>query len=113
MDISKCKNQPAGSADGLDDAFPGENCNLVIAPKANVSQAKIDLLADDIVVTAGWLVDQLYVAPAQRAAGDVTGMIYTLRRSRAYWRHISEVARELASANDERLSALRQAEAQS
>jgi hypothetical protein len=61
-------------------------------------------------VRAGWLVDQLYVLPAQRAAGDYSGMLYTLRRSRAYWRHISEVARELASANDERLSSLRQGE---
>jgi hypothetical protein len=78
------------------------------APKAHVAQAKIDLLVDDITDTCGWLVDQLNVIPSQRAAGDHSGMIYTLRRSRCYWRHISESARELAAANDERLSGLRQ-----
>jgi hypothetical protein len=81
------------------------------APKAQVSQAKIWLLTDDIVDTAGWLVAQLSVLPSQSEAGDVSGLIYTLRRSRCYWRHISEVARELAEANDARLSAIRQAEA--
>jgi hypothetical protein len=80
------------------------------SPAPSINQAKLDLIVDDIVDTAGWLVDQLYVLPAQRAAADYSGMLYTLRRSRAYWRHISEVARELAAANDERLSALRQGE---
>jgi hypothetical protein len=96
---------PAVGAAGFDDAFPGGNCNLVIAEKADVAQAKIDLLTDDIADTAGWLVSQLSVIPSQREAADIVGIIYTLRRSRAYWRHISEVARELAAVNDERLSA--------
>jgi hypothetical protein len=105
------KNPPAVGADGLDDAFPVGNCNeVIIAPKANVSQAKIDLLADDIVDTAGWLVDQLYVLPAQRAAGDIVGMIYTLRRARAYWVAVSGSTRELVAANGEQLSELRQSE---
>jgi hypothetical protein len=73
-----------------------------------VLQAQIDLLADDVVDTAGWLISQLSVLPSQREAGDVTGLIYTLRRSRAYWKHIAETAVELVAADDERLSALRQ-----
>lgn len=80
------------------------------ASKADVFQAKIDLLVDDVVDTAKFMVDQLYVLPAQRVAADYSGMLYTLRRSRCYWRHISAVARELAEINNDRLSALRQAE---
>jgi hypothetical protein len=80
------------------------------APKARVEQAKINLLVDDIVDTTGWLVDQLNVLPAQRVAGDVTGMIYTLRRARAYWKAISGSAAELVSVEGERLSAIRQAD---
>jgi hypothetical protein len=100
----------ARGTDGLDDAFPGGNCNRDLAQKAHVLQAKIDLLVDDIVDTAGWLISQLSVLPSQRETGDVTGLIYTLRRSRAYWKHIAEIAAELVTLNDERLSATRQAE---
>jgi hypothetical protein len=103
------QNPPAGVADGLNsNAFPGGNCNQDTAPKVGVAQAKIDLLVDDVVDTAGWLISQLSVLPSQRVAGDVTGFIYTLRRSRPYWKHIAETAVELVAANDERLSGLRQ-----
>jgi hypothetical protein len=94
---------------GLDKAsLPGGIDEQIITPNANVLQARIDLLADDIVDTAGWLIDQLNCLPAQRAAGDITGVIYTLRRARAYWVAVSGSARELVAANGEHLSALRQ-----
>ena len=89
-------------------AFPGGNCNQDAIAKPAVTQARIDLIADDIVDSAGWLIDQLNCLPTQRAAGDIVGMIYTLRRSRAYWIAISGSAKELVERNDARLSELRQ-----
>jgi hypothetical protein len=111
MNIQECKNPAA-----LAGATGSDKCALLggidtrdATAKPHVTQARIDLLADDIVDTAGWLIDQLNCLPAQRAAGDITGVIYTLRRSRSYWKHVAETAAELVAANDERLSALRQA----
>jgi hypothetical protein len=105
------KNPPAGVADGLDKAsLPGGIDEQVITPNANVLQAQIDLIADEVVDSAGWLIDQLNCLPAQRAAGDIVGMIYSLRRARAYWLSTSGSAKELVERNDERLSALRQSE---
>jgi hypothetical protein len=104
------KNEaPAGVPPGLGkSSFPGGTDSRVNAPKAHIAQARIDQLVDDITDTAGWLVTQLSVLPSQCAAADYSGMLYTLRRSRCYWRHISESAAQLATANDERLSAIRQ-----
>jgi hypothetical protein len=108
--MAKSNENPAVGAAGFGDmSLPGGIDGSDTAPNACVAQVKIDMLVDDIVDTAGWLLHQLNVLPAQRAAGDVSGMIYTLRRSRAYWRAISGSATELVVANDERLSALRQA----
>jgi hypothetical protein len=98
MNIQECKNPAA-----LAGATGSDKCALLggidtqdATAKPHVTQARIDLLADDITDTAGWLIDQLNCLPAQRVAGDTVGIIYTLRRSRAYWRHISESAAELA-----------------
>lgn len=97
-------------------AGPGNSSCLaadssVNAPKADVAQAKIELIAEDVIDTAGWMVSQLKVLPAQLASADYAGMIYTLRRARSYWKAISGSAADLVAANDERLSALRQGEA--
>jgi hypothetical protein len=109
--MSPQRETPPGQTAGLKDmSLPGGIDGSFNAPKARVEQAKIDLLVDDITDIAGWLVDQLNVLPAQRAAGDFAGMLYTLRRSRAYWIAVAGSARELAAVNDERLSAIRQAE---
>ena len=105
-------NEGVPSAKGA----PGNSSSIGIgdgsenAPKAQLDQVKIDLLADDITDTSGWLVSQLHVIPAQREAGDIAGLLYTLRRSRCYWQHITESAWELAEAHGQQLSALRQAE---
>jgi hypothetical protein len=103
-------NPARGQAAGFGDVSSSAVDPSSIGPNAKVAQVKIDMLVDDIVDTAGWLVSQLSVLPSQRAAGDVAGMIYTLRRCRAYWKSISGSALELATANDDRLSALRQEE---
>ena len=108
------RETPPGQTAGLGNmSLPGGIDASENAPKARVEQAKIELVADDITDTAGWLIDQLNCLPAQRAANDFGGMVYTLRRSRAYWLAISGSAVELVAANDARLSALRQAEGQS
>jgi hypothetical protein len=100
---------PPGQTAGLRNASSigiGDSSKPIKTPA--VTQARIDLLADDIVDTTGWFIDQLNCLPAQRAAGDYTGMIYTLRRARAYWIAISGSTKELVERNDERLSGLRQ-----
>ena len=56
------------------------------------------------------MIAQLNAALAMADAGDTVGLIYALRRSRAYWRSISESAADLVAADAERLSALRQTE---
>jgi hypothetical protein len=111
--MSHQNETPAGGPGLGDMSLPCIIDGFENAPKAHVAQAKGDLLADDVVDTAGWLIDQLNCLPAQRAAGDVTGMIYTLRRSRAFWIAISGSAKELVERNDELISALRQGEAPS
>jgi hypothetical protein len=57
-----------------------------------VAQAKIELLVDDIACNVGILIATLNVALAMRDAGDTTGLLYALRRAKAYWRAISASA---------------------
>jgi hypothetical protein len=57
-----------------------------------VAQAKIELLVDDIGCNVGILIATLNVALAMRDAGDTTGLLYALRRAKAYWRAISASA---------------------
>jgi hypothetical protein len=79
-----------------------------LAPKTNVAQAKIELLVDDIGDNIGIMIAVLEAGLAMRAASDVVGLIYSLRRARVYWKAISASAAELVAADAERLSALRQ-----
>jgi hypothetical protein len=102
---------PLGAAGLGDDAFPGGNCTSKITPKAHVTQAKIELLFDDIGCNIGGFIATLNAAVAMRDAGDSVGVIYALRRGRAYWKAISLSAAELVAVDAERLSALRQGEA--
>jgi hypothetical protein len=73
-----------------------------------VSQAKIDLLLDDIAANTSVMIAQMEVVLAMRAASDVVGLLYGLKRAAAYWRAISATAAELVAVDAERLSALRQ-----
>ena len=111
---------PGGIPAGLNDkaasnAFSSENDIRADAPTCQpekpASQAKIELLVDDIGDTVGCLIATLSAALAMRDAGDTVGLVYSLRRARAYWTAISGSAKELVAADAERLSALRQSEA--
>jgi hypothetical protein len=75
-----------------------------------VAQAKIELLVDDIGCNVGILIATLNVALAMRDAGDTTGLLYALRRAKAYWRAISASAADLVAAEAPRQSLLRQRE---
>jgi hypothetical protein len=77
-------------------------------PSAEISKAKIEILLDDLTDTCGWMVSQLHCLPEQRAAGDVDGVIHTLRMARGYWRVIAPESLLLVEARDDLLSALRQ-----
>lgn len=77
-------------------------------PNIEVAHEKIAQLVGDISDSAGVMIAQLAAAIAMAEAGDTVGLVYALRRSRAYWRHISESAVDLVAADAERLSALRQ-----
>jgi hypothetical protein len=102
--FSKGCTQPATSP-----AAPqGKSCDLEEFPSAKISQAKIEILIDDITDTAGWLVDTLRCLPTQRVAGDIDGLLHSLRRARGYWRVISGEASLLAAAHGDLLSAERQ-----
>jgi hypothetical protein len=77
-------------------------------PSAEISQAKIEILLDDLTDTGGWMVSQLNCLPNQRLAGDVDGFLHTLRRARCYWLVIAAEAQLLVAAHGDLLSALRQ-----
>ena len=76
-------------------------------PKADVTQARIELILDDVGDNIGALIATLNAAIAMRNAADNIGLIYSLRRARAYWKFISVSAAELVEADAERLAALR------
>jgi hypothetical protein len=114
-----CETPPLGAAGLGDDAFPGGNCKSENAkktevaqantfPSAEISQAKIEILLDDLTDTGGWMVAQMNCLPNQRLAGDVDGFLHTLRRARCYWLAIAAEARLLVEAHGDLLSALRQ-----
>ncbi|WGJ16145.1 hypothetical protein QEV83_07850 [Methylocapsa sp. D3K7] len=75
--------------------------------KFETAQAKIDQLFDDIGPNINAMGAMLNAAAAMHEAGDPAGLIYALRRVRAYWVAVSESAKELVAADAERLSALR------
>jgi len=90
-----CETQP-GEAGLAKMSLPGSFDNREINPKTHVAQAKCDLLVDDIGCNVSAMMAQLDVILAMRAANDPTGLLYGLRRARAYWSAIAASARELA-----------------
>jgi hypothetical protein len=91
-----CKTPP-GQAGLANMSLRGSLDNRERTPFQAATQAKIDLLVDDIGCNVSAMTAQLDVVIAMRAANDPTGILYGLRRARAYWRAISASARELAS----------------
>jgi hypothetical protein len=102
------QTRPLGAAGLGENASFDEECNSNNAPKAHVSQAKIDLLTDEIYHSASALSSTLNVLSAGYEAADVAVQIHALRQSQRYWRFISALARELIAAEAERASAFRQ-----
>jgi hypothetical protein len=68
-------------------------------PKADVTQARIALILDDVGDNIGALIATLNAAIAMRNAADNVGLIYSLRRARPYWKFISASAAELVAAD--------------
>jgi hypothetical protein len=89
------ENPPAGGAGGLWNAFPDGECSSNIAQKPEVTQAKIDLLSDEIGWIIGPMIATLEAALAMREAENIPGLIYGLRCAGAYWRSISVNAKDL------------------
>jgi hypothetical protein len=111
--------RPAGF---LNSSLPGGSDDREIAQTQAVCQAvhgdnsraattaRIELLIDDIGDNAGAMTCYLNCVLAHRDAGDIVGMIYSIRMARAYWRAIAASANDLIAAQAARLSAIRQAE---
>ena len=77
-------------------------------PNPKAAEANIEQLVADIADSAGVMIAQLTAAIAMADAGDTVGLIYALRRSRAYWLAIAGSAADLVTADAEKLSFLRQ-----
>jgi hypothetical protein len=73
-----------GSIDGLDNT-----------QKAEVKQARTELLREEIVATVSPLIGTLEAALAMAAIPDDAGLLYALRTAKAYWRCASANAAEL------------------
>jgi hypothetical protein len=92
----------AGGAAGLgDDAFPGRNGTSELAPTPAVTQAKIDLLFDEIGLSISPMIATLEAALAMREAGNITGFVYGLRCAGAYWKNITANAKDLVALRQE------------
>lgn len=93
----KCETLPRGEAALANSSCFGGIDEREINPKTHIAQAKCDLLVDDIGSNVSAMMAQLDVILAMRAANDPTGLLYGLRRARAYWSAIAASARELAA----------------
>ena len=118
MALSK-ENPALGAAAGLPSglSFSGDTQDSAPNPRPTqdisrnpvaVREARLELLREDLTCNASAMIATLEAALAMRAADDDCGLIYSLRRARAYWRAISGSAAELISTEAERQSALRQ-----
>jgi hypothetical protein len=92
---------PPGEAGLAKSSLRGSFDDREITPFQAATQAKIDLLVDDLGCNVSAMMAQLDVVLAMRAANDMTGLLYGLRRARAYWSAIAASARELASSRTE------------
>jgi hypothetical protein len=86
----------AGGADGLGEtSLLGGFDGSEIPPNPAVTQAKIELLREDIVETIGPMIASLQAAVAMGHIPNDAGLIFGLRSAAAYWKSISWSAREL------------------
>ena len=106
MTLETAKPPSVKGGPGNSSCFAADNSE--IAPSLATAQAKIELIRDDLAATICPLQATLDCALAMCAARDDCGLVYSLRRARAYWQAISGSARELVAAEAERLSAIRQ-----
>jgi hypothetical protein len=95
---------------GVDTSHLASKEPILQAPRDAIAQAKIGLVLDDVADNSGLMIGTLHCALAMRDAGDTVGLVYTLRRAKAYWRAISASAVDLVATDAERLSPLRQRE---
>lgn len=101
-------NPGAGTPGFGNDLSSRDADNNPCNPNPAIAQAKADLIRADIMANASALIVNLEAAIAMDRADNVTGLIYALRVSRAYWKAISSSAAELTAIEAERLSAFRQ-----
>jgi hypothetical protein len=85
---------PLGAAGLGECCFSKEN-NSQSAPNPAVTQAKIELLREDITETIGPMIASLEAAVAMARIPNDAGMLHGLRNARAYWRSITGSAGEL------------------
>ncbi len=112
MDLQK-EGPALGAAAGLPElsSFGGDDTRDT-APKPGTTQgefrnplavraARRELVCDDLVANISQASLHFDVALGMLAARDDVGLLYSLRRVRAYWKAISESAQELGALNAE------------
>jgi hypothetical protein len=111
------ENPPGEPAGSLNASLPGSLDGPEITQNGGAGQRKIPLTAlafealiDDIGCNAGVMIECLNCVLAHRDAGDVIGLIYSVKRAQCYWRAIVAGTRDLKAAEAARQSAFRQAE---
>ena len=94
------ETRPLG-ADRLESVSTLGRCDTqTFSPNTPIAQAielRLDLIREDLAANIGAMSATLNAALAMRDANDDCGLIYALRRARAYWQAIAASARDLAS----------------
>jgi len=89
------ETRPLGAA-GLESVSTLGRCDTqTFSPNTPIAQAI--LIREDLAANIGAMSATLNAALAMRDANDDCGLIYALRRARAYWQAIAASARDLAS----------------
>jgi hypothetical protein len=89
------ETRPLGAA-GLESVSTLGRCDTqTFSPNTSIAQAI--LIREDLAANIGAMSATLNAALAMRDANDDCGLIYALRRARAYWQAIAASARDLAS----------------
>jgi len=82
------ETRPLGAA-GLESVSTLGRCNTqTFSPNTPIAQAiepRLDLIREDLAANIGAMSATLNAALAMRDANDDCGLIYALRRARAYW----------------------------
>jgi hypothetical protein len=91
----------AGGATGLESASNLSRCDTqILSPNPYLAQVNVrrrDLIHVDLSANFGAMSATLKAALAMRDATDDCGLIYALRRARAYWQAIAASAHDPAS----------------